>query len=180
MKFLSIGRHFCTLASTTFLIGSMKGILSRRYLHAFFLQIWEENTSLRHVKTWHQVIGPGRFEEIWFLQNVGIRLSSDAATYSRRTHSQLRRGENLTRLTVEFMASFLQIILIYCECICGSGEFGRYRESARDGRSADRIPVGTRFFTPVQAGSGAYPALFAGSISPVWSGQGVAPAIHPI
>jgi len=32
MKFLSIGRHLCTRASTIFVIGSMKGILSWRYL----------------------------------------------------------------------------------------------------------------------------------------------------
>jgi len=43
--------------------------------------------------------------------------------------------------------------------ICfSSAERSRHSDSLRAGRTADRIPVGTRFPAPVQTGHGAYPA----------------------
>ena len=37
---------------------------------------------------------------------------------------------------------------------------GRIAQSLRAGRSGDRIPVGARFFAPVQTGPGAHPASY--------------------
>jgi len=53
---------------------------------------------------------------------------------------------------------------------CGPGWLSRYSDSLRNGRSGDRIPVGARFFTPVQTGPGAHPAsntMCTGSFSGV-------------
>jgi hypothetical protein len=41
----------------------------------------------------------------------------------------------------------------------GSGQPNQYRDS-RAGRSGDRIPVGARFFAPIQTGPGAHPASY--------------------
>jgi hypothetical protein len=52
-----------------------------------------------------------------------------------------------------------------------------------DGRSRDRIPVGTRFFALVQTGPGAHPAsctMGTGSFPRVKSGRGVTLAPHPL
>jgi hypothetical protein len=42
----------------------------------------------------------------------------------------------------------------------GTGYLSRYSDLLRTGRSGDRIPVGERFSTPVQTGSGAHPASY--------------------
>jgi len=46
--------------------------------------------------------------------------------------------------------------------------FNRYSDSLQAGRSGSRIPVGTRFSTPVQTGLGAHPSSYTmgtGSLS---------------
>ena len=45
-------------------------------------------------------------------------------------------------------------------CICGPGYLGRYSFSLWVGRSGDRIPVRTKFSTPVQTGLGTHPASY--------------------
>ena len=54
------------------------------------------------------------------------------------------------------MWNFLQRI----PAIQGPRQLSRYSDSLRAGRSGDRIPVGARFFAPVQTGPGAHPASY--------------------
>jgi len=73
------------------------------------------------------------------------------------------------------------------------GPYGLYRVSVlvqgcilprlRSGRSGDRIPVGARFFAPVQIGPGTHPASCTtgtGSFPGVKSGRGVTLTRHPL
>jgi hypothetical protein len=46
--------------------------------------------------------------------------------------------------------------------MCWSSYFSQYSDSLRVGQSGDRIPVETRFFAPVQTGSGGLPSLLYG------------------
>ena len=53
----------------------------------------------------------------------------------------------------------------------------------REGRSGDRIPVGTRFSAPVQTDPGAHPAsckMVTGSFPGVKSSRGVTLTLHPL
>jgi hypothetical protein len=56
------------------------------------------------------------------------------------------------------------------------GWLSRYSDWLRAGRSGDQIPVGARFFAPVQTGPGAHPTsctIVTGSFSGVkWPGRG--------
>ena len=45
------------------------------------------------------------------------------------------------------------------DLICGSGYLSRYSDSLRAGRFGNRMPVGTRFSTPVRTGPGGPPNL---------------------
>ena len=59
---------------------------------------------------------------------------------------------------------------------------GRYSDWLRAGRLGDRIPVGARFYTPVQTGPGTQQASCAmgtGSFPGVKSGWGVKLTPHP-
>ena len=72
----------------------------------------------------------------------------------------------------------LKLIDVICED-CGPGSV----VWLRTGRSGDRIPVGTRFFAPLQTGPGAHPAsctMGTGSFTGVKSGRGVTLTPHPL
>jgi len=59
----------------------------------------------------------------------------------------------------------------------------RYRDWLPAGRSGDRIPVGARFFAPVQTGPGAHPAsctMGTWSFPGVRSGRGMTLTPHPL
>jgi hypothetical protein len=50
----------------------------------------------------------------------------------------------------------------------GSGHLSQYSDLLQAGRSGDRVPVGARFFTPIQMAPGAHPASYTmgtGSLS---------------
>jgi len=53
-----------------------------------------------------------------------------------------------------------EIKFIVILCIILAVWLGRDSNSLRDGRSVDRIPVGTRFSAPVQTSLGAHPASY--------------------
>ena len=62
------------------------------------------------------------------------------------------------------------------------GKHNRYSDWLRAGRYGDRIPVGTRFSSPVQTGPGAHPAsctMGTGSFPGVKSGRSVTLTPHP-
>jgi hypothetical protein len=76
----------------------------------------------------------------------------------------------------------IYIYIYMCVCVC-AGCLSRYSDWLLVGRSGDRIPVRTRFFTPVQTGPGAHPAsctMGTGSYSGVESGRGVTLSYHPL
>ena len=54
----------------------------------------------------------------------------------------------------------LSIISVYMLIFCGSGYLSQYFDSLLARLSGDRIPVGTRFFPPIQTGRGAQPASY--------------------
>jgi len=57
----------------------------------------------------------------------------------------------------------IKVIIIIIIIICplfGTGQLSRYSDSLRAEQSGDRIPVETRFSTPVQTGPGAHPASY--------------------
>jgi hypothetical protein len=75
-------------------------------------------------------------------------------------------------------ATFCMVTLNICESLCeyGPSSSGGIATKLRAGRSRDRIPVGTRFFAPVQTGHGAHPAscvMGTGSFPGVKYGRGV-------
>jgi len=66
---------------------------------------------------------------------------------------------------------------------CGPGSVVGYSGWLRAGRSGDRIPVGTRFSTPVETGPWAHPASCAmgtGFFSGVKSSRGMTLTPHPL
>jgi len=54
--------------------------------------------------------------------------------------------------------SFFSLYLISLFHFSGRGWRSRYSNSLRNGYSGDRMPVGARYFVPVQTGPGTYPA----------------------
>jgi len=64
-----------------------------------------------------------------------------------------------------------------------AGYLSQYSDWPRAGRSRDRIPVGVRFFAPVQTGPEAHPAsctMGTGSFPGVKSGRGVTLTPSPL
>ena len=63
------------------------------------------------------------------------------------------------------------------------GQLSRYSDWLWAGWSADQIPVGLRFFAPVQTSHGAHPAsctMSTGSFLGVKSGQSLTLTPHPL
>ena len=52
------------------------------------------------------------------------------------------------------------LILKVLAMASGPGQLSRHSDWLRDGRSGDRIPVGVRFWAPVQTGPAAHPASY--------------------
>jgi hypothetical protein len=84
-----------------------------------------------------------------------------------------------TWLTVVVTTRNLQ----YFDITGGPGSSVGIATELRAGRSGDQIPVGARFFAPVQTGPGAQPASYTmgtGFFPGVKSGRGVTLTPHPI
>ena len=64
-----------------------------------------------------------------------------------------------------------------------AGYLSRYNDWLRAGRSGDRIPLGARFYAPVQTGPGAHPVsctMDTGSFPGIKRGRGVTLTPHPL
>jgi len=71
--------------------------------------------------------------------------------------------------------------VIFCRTLNGLGQLSQYSYWLWVGRSGNRIPVGSRFSSPVKTGPGAHPAsctMGTGALSQGQSGRGVCSLDH--
>jgi hypothetical protein len=112
-------------------------------------------------RTFHTCLSVATSRHIW----VPSFLKSPTTSSS---HRSLGFPNLLISSRLESMILLCIIIIIICPW--EPGYLSRYSDSLRAGRSGDRIPVGARFFAPVQTGPGTHPASYAMS---TWSFPGV-------
>ena len=89
-----------------------------------------------------------------------IRLTLLHCRWTTKGSSETSVSTKLHDVTFYKTVTFIFREMILKRKIVWSGKLSRYSGSLLDGRSGDRIPVGTRFSVPVQTFPGAPPASY--------------------